>query len=151
MKPGGLACYISIFISQSYHTFSFGNDINQFKGIVSEKNYDGTFNLVKLEQSILIKDVKEDQFQSYHVYHEGFQALYEVNREEYVQVTIVQFLPGSARPGFELHGKYQFTYDDDENDPKTIREAPSMRMHRYAGVGEIIGTGSNRDHAMNEV
>lgn len=119
-------------------------------GIVSEKNHDGTFNLVKLEQSILIKDVKESEFQSYHVYHEGFQAFYEINREQYAQITIVQFLPGSARPGFELHGHYKFTYDDDENDPKTVNEGPSMRMHRYAGIGEVIGTGSNRDQVMNE-
>lgn len=115
-------------------------------GIVAEIHDDGTFDLVKLEQSIMIKGFKSGQFQTYLAYHEGMHALYEVQREVYVPIRIMQFFPGSAQPHFELHGAYQFTYD---SSPDEIREGPAMRMHRYAGIGEIIGD-DERNEVLNQ-
>lgn len=112
-------------------------------GIVSDINTDGTYDLVKLEQSILIEGYRREQFQTYHFYHEGMPALFEEAQEVYVPVTIVRLLPGSFRDGFELHGVYEFTFDRDET--RTVREGRAMRMHRYAGIGEIIGGGSLSD------
>mmetsp|Transcript_26800 Transcript_26800/g.49269 ORF Transcript_26800/g.49269 Transcript_26800/m.49269 type:complete len:377 (+) Transcript_26800:188-1318(+) len=106
-------------------------------GIVSDVNADGTYNLVKLEQSMLIKNFRREQFQTYHIYYEGITALYAEAQEVYVPITIVQLVPGSYREGLELHGKYQFTFDRDEK--KEIHEDLATRIHRFAGVGEIVG------------
>lgn len=113
-------------------------------GIVSDKNPDGTFNLVKLEQSIMIPNQKSSSFQTYHIYHQGMPALFEVAKDTYVPITIMEYVQGSARPHFELHGSYRFTKDADPR--KMMHQGSGMRMHRYAGVGEIIETGADRDH-----
>ena len=105
-------------------------------GILNEINSDGTFNCVKLEISILIEGLRREQFQTYHVYAENTQAFYEVQKDTYKPVTIIEFMQGSARSGFELHGSYKFRYDDS---PDEIREGRAMRLHRYADIGEEVG------------
>lgn len=94
-----------------------------------------------LERSLLIPDQPRESFQIYHLYHEGTPALFEEFQEVYVPVTIVRFVPGSARKGFELHGAYEFTFDRDGKQS----EGQAMRMHRYAGVREIVGAKSLSD------
>jgi hypothetical protein len=106
-------------------------------GIVSDVNSDGTYNLVKLEQGKLLKNFRREQFQTHHIYHEGMLALFEESQEVYAPITIVQLVPGSTRENFELHGSYQFTFDRDEK--KEIHEGLATKMHRFAGVGDIIG------------
>ena len=106
-------------------------------GIISDVNADGTYNLVKLEHSILIKNFRREQFQTYHIYQEGITALYEEALEVFVPIIIVQLVPGSYREGFELHGNYQFTFDRDEK--KVIHEDRATRIHRFAGMDEIVG------------
>ena len=128
-----------------------GGKVALHPGIVSDVLPDGTFNLVKLEQSILIKNVKKEQFQTYHVYKEGTSALLQIAKEDFVPVTIVNFLLGSSREGFELHGSYQITFDNEDDKERAqnnpllekggIIKAQSIRMHRYVELGEIIGEG----------
>mmetsp|Transcript_7686 Transcript_7686/g.17399 ORF Transcript_7686/g.17399 Transcript_7686/m.17399 type:complete len:375 (+) Transcript_7686:151-1275(+) len=114
-----------------------GGKIALRPGIVSEVNNNGTFNLVKLEESIKLSNRKREQFQTYRVYEEGTPALYQEAKDVFAPITIVKFLPGSARKGFEIHGNYRYTYDRSVN--KVVREARAMRIHRYAAVGENIG------------
>jgi len=106
-------------------------------GIISGVNPDGTYHLVKLEQSILIKNKQRSDFQTYHVYWHGMSALYQETRDNFIPITIVEFVPKSAREGFEIHGKYLFTFDSDE--AKTIQMTQAMRIHRYASPGEYVG------------
>lgn len=120
-----------------------GGKIALRPGIISDIPPDGTYTLVKLEQSLLLRDMKRNQFQTYHPYHEGMQAFFEEGKEQYAPVTIVKFIQGSAHKGFELHGSYQFILDRDPNG--VIREGKAMRMHRFASIGEIVGAGSLSD------
>ena len=117
-------------------------------GIVTEVNNDGTYNLVKLESSTLLKNMKEDSFQIYQVYNEGTECLYQIEKETYVPITIVEFMRNSARGGFELHGSYRFTYDDfissknvmdedNNNSINTVQEGRAMRMHRFMERDEV--------------
>ena len=90
-----------------------------------------------------MKNIRRDQFQIYHIYDIGMPALYEVSREVYVPITILHFMEGSARPGFEIHGSYKFTYD--LGFKEGVHEGQAMRIHRYAGVREIVGAGTTSD------
>ena len=107
-----------------------GGKIALRPGILNEINSDGTFNCVKLELSILVEGLRREQFQTYRVYAENTQAFYEVQKDTYKPVTIIEFMQGSARSGFELHGSYKFRYEDSVDGE--IREGRAMRMHRYA-------------------
>ena len=98
-------------------------------------NPDGTYNLVKLEQSQLIKNNQRKNFRLYHAYPDGKRAFYEHQRDQYLPVTIVSYIHSSAPPGFEVHGNYQFTYDSDET--KALYEGRAMMMYRLAEDGEI--------------
>ena len=95
--------------------------------------------------------MKEDTFQIYQVYTKGTECLYQISREKYVPITIVEFMRNSARGGFELHGSYLFTYDDfasskngmnedNNNIISTIQEGRAMRMHRFAKRDEALGS-----------
>ena len=124
--------------------------LSSYIGIVTEVNNDGTYNLVKLESSTLLKYMKEDSFQIYQVYNEGTECLYQIQKETYVPITIVEFMRNSARGGFELHGSYRFTYDDfvssknvmdeDNNIINTVQEGRAMRMHRFMERDEVLGS-----------
>jgi len=114
-----------------------GGKIALRPGILNEINSDGTFNCVKLELSTLVEGLRRDQFQTYTVYSENTQAFYEVQKDTYKSVTIIEFMQGSARNGFELHGSYKFRYVDSIDGE--IREGRAMRMHRYADIEEEVG------------
>ncbi|KAL9186537.1 hypothetical protein ACHAXT_005775 [Thalassiosira profunda] len=110
-------------------------------GIVQAVNADGTFSLVKFELSLLVENQKRGAFQTYRVYGPMTSAWLEVAHDEYVPCTIVRFISTSARPGFELHGSYEVLRDGGSE----IEEAPAMRMHRYAELGEVVGAGTIND------
>jgi len=114
-----------------------GGKIALRPGILNEINSDDTFNCVKLELSTLVEGLKREQFQTYHVYAENTQAFFEVQKDTYKPVTIIEFMQGSARSGFELHGSYKCRYVGSVDGE--IREGRAMRMHRYADIGEEIG------------
>lgn len=105
-------------------------------GIVTDVNGDDTYNCVMLERSKLIKNLKRHQFQAYALYPPGTLALYEVKKDVYVPIEIVDFNKTSAREGFELHGSYLFKYD---NSDQEASEGAAMRMHRYVDIGEFAG------------
>ena len=63
--------------------------------------------------------------------------MFEEKQNMYVPITIVQFVKGSARIGFELHGKYQYTLDSDET--QEVKTCTAMRIHRYAAECEVVG------------
>ncbi len=86
-------------------------------GIVSDVNPDGAFTVVNLDKGNEIRDFRGNQSQTYHIYHEGMSALYKDLRGKqkvYEPITIVGFIENSAIQGFEIHGKYEFTYDGDK-------------------------------------
>merc|ERR1711957_138258 len=120
-----------------------GGEIALHPGIVSDVLPDGTYNLVNLESSTMVPQRRREHFQAYHVYGEGTRALYRESRASFVPITIVEFVRGRTRPGFELHGKYRFTYDRDEK--KETAEGNAMRMHRLAVVGEMAGSRDYHD------
>ena len=68
------------------------------------------------------------------IYPEGTKAVCEASRDKLVPSTIVSFLQGPSRPGFELHRIYQFTVDGD--DEQEVAECRATRMNRLAGVGD---------------
>ena len=110
-------------------------------GMVDKINPDGTYNLVKLEESTLIPSMKPDLFRKYHVYPPGTQAFYQEARGVHVPVTIVNYVPDKhlmnpQQPGLELiGGKYQFMFDSD--DTQKIAEGNTIRIHRFAEVGDV--------------
>lgn len=99
--------------------------------------------MVALEKSILIKNMQRDQFQIYHIYDIGASALFEESREVYIPITILHFMEGSAQPGFEIHGRYKYTYDNGYKEG--VHEGQAVRIHRYARVREIVGAGTVND------
>jgi hypothetical protein len=72
----------------------------------------------------------------YQVYTSGTPAFYEQHTRNYVPITIVRYIQSSARPGLEVHGNYEFTYDADEN--QVLHEGRAMLIYRYAKDDEII-------------
>jgi hypothetical protein len=52
----------------------------------------------------------------------------------------VGFIKNSAPDGFEIHGYYDLTIDQDPT--KTIRQISAMTVHRYADRDEIFGEDS---------
>lgn len=118
-----------------------GGEIALHPGFVNNVHSDGTYDLVKIESSIIIPQQGREHFQTYHVYQEGTKAIYTESRFESIPITIVGFLQGSAWPGFELHGVYRFTFDRDKK--KEVNECRAMGIHRLAGVSEMTGSRSN--------
>ena len=104
-------------------------------GIVTDVNSDGTFNLFQLESSHPINNIHREAFRLYQVYAGGTSAFYEHHPRNYVPITIVGYIQSSARPGLEVHGNYEFTYDADED--KVLHEGRAMLMYRYAKDDEI--------------
>ena len=104
-------------------------------GIVHEINANDTYNLVRLDLSIMVPNMRMEHFHTYQVYDEGTPALLHNN-----PVTIVGFIKNSAPDGFEIHGYYDLTIDQDPT--KTIRQISAMTVHRYADRDEIFGEDS---------
>lgn len=119
------------------HLLNSTHYIHILSGIVADINSDGTYNLVKLEQSNLIKSINRESFRSYSVYTSGTSAFYEHQPKTYIPITIVRFIESSAKPGLEVHGNYLFTYDAEDKEIKVLHEARAMLIHRYAEDGDI--------------
>ena len=86
----------------------------------------------------MVPNMRAEHFHTYQVYDEGTPALLHNN-----PVTIVGFIKNSAPDGFELHGYYDLTIDQDPT--KSIRQLPAMYVHRLvtsADRDEIFGEGS---------
>lgn len=107
-------------------------------GIVEDINSDGTYDIVKFEQSLLLRGMSRGSIQTYHTYPPNTQALYQIGKEEYVPITIKSFIRNSAQEGFELHGSYEFYFDEEDS----LQAGQAMRIHRYAALGEVVGPGS---------
>jgi len=101
-------------------------------GVIHDINQDGTYDLVMLEESAIVKGFQKEQFQTYHKYQEGTKALYKVSTDLYWPITIVDYIEGNTPPEFELQNIYQFTHDNGEE--KKIFRGSAMRMHRFAGT-----------------
>jgi len=113
-----------------------------FPCVIADVNDGGgqgiTYDVVKFESSIIIKDVKREQFRKYQIYPMGTQAF--LSRKKHtkqscinhkIPITIVDYhsvSPTSSRKESQLHGKYKFTYNGDPSGK--IQEAQALRIHR---------------------
>lgn len=101
-----------------------------YPGIVDSINEDGTYDIVKIQQSKTIRHLrKEKDFQAYRVYTKGMRALYEEALGVTVPITIVGFIKGPNGPGSELHGSYQFI---DDRDRREVHACEATKIHRLA-------------------
>ena len=91
---------------------------------------------MKLDLSIMVPNMRTEEFHTYQVYEQGTPAL--LYNEP---VTIRGFVKNSAPEGFELHGYYDLTIDQDPT--KLIRQISAMYVYRYADRDEFFGEDSD--------
>lgn len=103
-------------------------------GIIHETNPDGTYNVVKIEESIILPNLESNNLQTYQIYPAGTRAMFHYKQSVYIPVTIVRF-----ESGFGLHGQYACMRDYDETGTNGVILVNAALMHRVAEAGETIG------------
>jgi len=111
-----------------------GEMVVLWPGFVSHVNKDGTFNLVNLNNSTGMKDMRIDQFQRYQPYEEGTPAFLREGRDIFVPITIKKFVPGaSSLKSLTIHDGYgSYEYTRDKSEQELAEEVRATMIFRYA-------------------